>query len=132
MQVMWDEGATLLAEPGAWRAQAVGEYVRSLPERREALKAELSARVFGLTGRCIPPEDLHAEEISAVAGIDGATFRLYREGRLVLMHACAHCGTGRFESPEIGSRADLGYALSDWRPVHEACEDFSSEDLASW
>ena len=132
MRIVLGEGAALLAAPGAWRAQAIDDYMRSLPGRRETLQADLSARVFGLTGKCIPSEDRYAEEISASAGVDGATFRLYREGRLVLVRPCTHCGTGRFESPEIGSRTDLGYALSDWRPVHEDCEDFSSEDLASW
>ena len=43
--------------------------------------------------------------------------------------ACVYCGTGHFESSKISSLSDLGYALSAWRPLHEDCEDYSSEEF---
>jgi hypothetical protein len=132
MQVLQDEAPTVLAEPRAWQALAVEEYARSLPGRRGALRADLAARVLMLTGRLIPADDIPADERAAAVGVDGATFRLYRGGDLVLAKTCAYCGTGHFESPGIGDLADLGYALSAWQPRHENCEDFSSVDLAEW
>jgi hypothetical protein len=68
----------------------------------------------------------------AVAGVDGATFRLYHGGELVLERACAYCATGHFESPYVKDSVDLGYALCAWRPLQEDCEDYSSEDLADF
>ena len=132
MKVLQDKAPAVLAEPRVWQAMAVDEYERSLPRRQDALGAELAARVLTLTGRLIPPEDIHAEGRMAATGVDGTTFRLYQGGDPVLVRACAYCGTGRFESPGISDRADLGYALSAWLPTHEDCEDFSSEDLAEW
>ena len=69
----------------------------------------------------------------AVVNADGETFRLYRQGGLVLVRPCAYCGTGRFESLEIADPVVLGYALSAWCPLHEGCEDYdASETLADW
>jgi hypothetical protein len=68
-----------------------------------------------------------------VAGVDGETFRLYRQDGLALVRPCDYCGTGRFASPKINDRADLGYALLAWRPLHEDCERFEApETLADW
>ena len=132
MEVLKDNGPAVLAEVRTWQALAVDEYERSLPGRHDALRAELTARVLALTGRRVPPENVYADDRLAVAGVDGATFRLHRGGDLVLVRACAYCGMDHFESPGIRGRADLGYALSAWQPVHEDCEDFYSEDLADW
>lgn len=97
------------------------------------LRSELVARLLALTGHCIPPEDIHAngENLLSVAALEGATFRLHHHGELALSRPCDHCGTGRFESPEITGPADLGYALAIWKPTHESCEDHDSEDLAA-
>src|SRR5919202_5452296 len=110
------------AQPLGWRAAATEEYERSRPIRH----ADLSTKILALTGRRISSQEIYTDGYLAVAGVDGATFRLYHGGDLVLVRACAYCATGRFESPEISSLSDLGYALSAWRPLHEDCEDFSS------
>ena len=61
--------------------------------------------------------------------MDDATFRLYQSGYLVLVRKCAYCATDHFESPPIGNLSDLGYALSAWEPLHEDCEEYSSEEF---
>ncbi len=117
-----------------WKEQAVEEYWRSLPGRRADLTAQLATRLLILTGRRIPPEDIYTDTNGRLAAtsVDHMMFRLFGR-RLVLARSCAYCGIGRFESPEIGDLADLGYALSSWRPLHEDCEDHDSEeDLAHW
>ncbi len=78
-------------------------------------------------GAHISSEDIYANASLAVASVDGVTFRLHHRS-LVLVHMCAYCWTGHFESPKISSLSDLGYALSAWRPLHEDCEDYSSEE----
>lgn len=119
--------------PG-WRARAIAEYERSSPSRRTRLRTDLASRLLQLTGTLLPPEDLYvdADERFGVAKVDGVSFRLYRHGGLVLVRPCAYCGTGRFESPEIKDRADLGHALSDWSPLHEDCDGYPAEDLADF
>jgi hypothetical protein len=132
--------ATMFALPEAaqvagWQVQAIEEYEHSLPAERAGLREELAARILLLTGQRVAPDNAYADANGrmAVAGIDGATFRLYRGGGLVVAQSCAYCGTGHFESPRISSVADLGYALGTWRPLHEDCEDYdTSEDLADW
>jgi hypothetical protein len=115
-----------------WQARAVEQYDRSLPARRRDLRWDLAARVLALTGRRISPEDVYADDSMAVAGVDGATFRLHLHDGLVLVRHCDYCGIGHFESPEIKDLADLGYALSAWLPLHEDCENHAAEDLADW
>ncbi len=115
--------------PLRWQAAAIGKYEGSWPIRHADLLTDLSARILALTERRISPGEIYTDGYLAVAGVDGAMLRLYHGGDLVLVRACAYCGTGHFESPEIGSLSDLGYALSAWRPLHEDCEDYSSEDL---
>jgi hypothetical protein len=90
---------------------------------------DLSARILALTGRQISSQEIYTDGHLAVAGVDGATFRLYHGGDLVLVRACAYCASGHFESPQIAARSDLGYALSAWRPLHEDCDDYSSDEL---
>lgn len=116
-----------------WKEQAVEGYQRSLSGRSADLRTELAARLLILTGRRIPPEDIYTgtDGRRASTSVDGLTFRLY-DRRLVLVRSCAYCGTGRFESLEIGEPADLGYALSSWRPLHEDCDVYDSEDLTHW
>ena len=55
--------------------------------------------------------------------------RLYHGGDVVPVRVSAYCATGHFESPQVSSLSDLGYALSAWRPLHENCEDYSSEEF---
>ncbi|MDQ3864131.1 MAG: hypothetical protein M3317_11650 [Actinomycetota bacterium] len=117
------------ARPLGWRAAATEEYEGSWPIRHADLRADLSARIVELTGRRAPLQKIYTDGHLAVAGVDGATFRLYHGGDLVLVRTCAYCATDHFESPQIATLSDLGYALSAWRPLHEDCEDYSSEEL---
>ena len=124
--------ATLEGEqPFSWQAVAVGEYEISLPARHAEMRTELSARILALTGRQISPREIYTDGSMAVAGVDGVTFRLHHHS-LLLVRTCTYCGTGHFESPEISSLSDLGYAMSAWRPLHEDCEDYSAEDLTDF
>jgi len=106
------------AEPLSWQAAAVADYGRSWPIRNADLHMDLSARVLALTGRRISPQEFYTDGHLAVVGVDGATFRLYHGGDLVLVRTCTYCSTGHFESPQIATLPDLGYALSAWRPLH--------------
>ena len=117
------------AQPLGWQAAAVGDYERSWPIRHVDLRMDLSARILALTGRRISSQEIYTDGHLAVAGVDGATFRLYHGGDLVLVRACSYCATGHFESPKITGLLDLGYALSAWRALHEDCEDYSSEEF---
>jgi hypothetical protein len=117
------------AQPFDWRAEAVGVYEQSLPIRHADLRTDLSARILALTGQRISTHEIYTDGHLAVAGVDGASFLLYHSGDLVLVRSCAYCAIGRFESPEIISLSDLGYALSAWRPLHEDCEDHPPEEL---
>ena len=116
-------------QPLDWQAEAVGDYERSLPIRHADLRTNLSAKILALTGQRISTQEIYTDGHLAVAGVEGASFRLYHSGDLVLVRACAYCATGHFESSQIAALSDLGYALSGWRPLHEACEDYSSEEL---
>jgi hypothetical protein len=116
--------ATLEAEqPPDWQAEAVGDYEQSLQIRHAELRTDLYARILALTGQRISTQEIYTDGHLAVAGVDGASLRLYHGGDLVLVRSCA------YESPEITSLSDLGYALSAWGPLHEDCEDYSSEEL---
>ena len=119
-------------QPLGWRAAAICEYERSWPIRHADLRTDLSTRIVALTGQWILPEDIYMDGHLAVAGVDGATFRLYDGGDLVLVRTCDYCATGHFESPGVGNLSDLGYAISAWRPLHEDCEDYTSEDLPNF
>ena len=116
------------AQPLGWRAAAIGEYEQSLPTRHAELRTDLAARILALTGRHISPEEIYTNGSLTVAGVDGVTFRLHHRS-LVLVRTCAYCGMGHFESPKITGLSDLGYALSAWRPLHEDCEQYSSEEF---
>ena len=137
MQTLGSITATAVSEaPRAtgWREQAVEEYGQPLPGRSADLRTQPAARLLILTGRRISPEGIYTDTNGRLAAtsVDHMVFRLYGR-RLVLARSCAYCGIGRFESPEIADLADLGYALSSWRPLHEDCEDHDSEeDLAHW
>jgi hypothetical protein len=112
-----------------WQASAAQDYKRSWPIRHADLRTDLSARILALTGQRISTQEIYTDGHLAVAGVDDASFRLYHGGDLILVRSCAYCATGHFESPEIISLSDLGYALSAWRPLHEDCEDYSSEEV---
>jgi hypothetical protein len=121
--------ATLDAtERVSWQDVAVEEYERSWPIRHADLRLELSTRIAALTGRRIAPQEVYTDGHLAACGVDGAKFRLYHSGDLVLVGGCAYCGTGHFESSRIDDLSGLGYTLSAWRPLHEDCEEYASEE----
>lgn len=111
------------------------EYESSLSNGRWDLRMNLAACLLALTGQPLSPQVIYADPDGrlAVADVDGEMFRLWRRGRedrfMALVRPCAYCGTGRFESPELASMEDLGYALSAWRPFHADCYDNPLEDL---
>jgi hypothetical protein len=86
------------------------------------LRADMAARLLALTGQVVSPETIFVEPHTrtAVTVIDGLVFRLVQD-ELTLMRSCAHCGTGQFVSPAIAGNFDLGYALTDWEPLHADC-----------
>jgi hypothetical protein len=129
-QITGPEGLAVLeaTQTLGWQSVAVRESERSWPSRLADLRTALSARILELTGQHVSPEDVYTDGHLAVAGVDDVTFRLYHGTELVLVRACAYCGTGQFESPRIISLSDLGVALSAWMPLHEDCGHFS-EDL---
>jgi hypothetical protein len=94
------------------------------------LQAELARRILALTGREIPASLVYADpdRLTARVSVDGVSFRLTR-GEVVLLAPCAYCGVREFESPAIESLADLGYALSAWKPY---CRDCPQEDPNEW
>jgi hypothetical protein len=87
------------------------------------MQAELIARVRSLTGQPVTPEAVYVDLDARLAQVmlDGVMFR-WRRDELVLLRPCAECGVGQFESLPLRGPADLGYALSVWRPTHDGCE----------
>jgi hypothetical protein len=117
----------------AWQSAAVAEYAQELGAGRVHLRAELAARMRALTG-CVIPDGaitVDCDARRATATLDGVVFRL-RGHDLILLRPCAHCNTGLFESPPLGTRADLGHALSGWEPYHAGCEPVDPAPEADW
>jgi hypothetical protein len=112
--------------PCTWQAHAVKTYRQGEPNMEERLRTELASRVQNLIGREIIPSLVYADPDKHIArvSVDGVSFRLTR-GQVVLLSPCAHCGVREFESRTMESPADLGYALSVWKPY---CRDCVPED----
>jgi hypothetical protein len=112
------------AEPTTndWRAEAIAEYERARAVGQDALRAELAGRVRDLTGRAVRLDSVVVtDQGSALAWVDGVKFQL--EGlELTIVRPCVHCGVDEVTSPPIRTRADLGRALSAWRPRCGQCE----------
>lgn len=109
--------------PFTWQAAALTAYALEAGADGAHLRSELAARVRALNGCAVPDSAITADSSArlAVAVVDGVLFQL-RGHDLRLLRTCAHCGTGRFDSPALSSRADLGHALSGWQPYHVGCE----------
>ena len=122
---------TWAAAPPAWQAAAVAAYAVEAGAGGVHLRAKLAMRVHELTGCAIPDGAITVNDDAqrATATLDGVVFQL-RGHDLILLRPCAYCGTRRFESPSLCSRADLGHALAGWRPYHAGCEpaDPAEED----
>lgn len=103
-----------------WRARAVAAH----RERAGGPAQELAWAVLALTGQHLGAEQSWADPTgrAATATLDGVRFR-WEGGVLSVMRPCAHCGTGLLASPPLRAPADLGHALSAWRPRHAGCEE---------
>jgi hypothetical protein len=120
----------LATRPQTWHSRAVEAYRQSERDGNAALRADLAARVSALTERAVAPGSVYVDSAdrTATVNLDGVTFRLRRH-ELVLLRPCPECGLGHYESPAIATVADLGYALSAWRP---ACQNCLPEDPVNW
>jgi hypothetical protein len=116
--------------PCVWQARTIEIYRRSGSNMERELRTELASRVLALTGREIPANLVYADPDRHMArvSVDGVSFRLTRD-QVVLLSPCAYCGVREFESTAIESPADLGYALSAWKPY---CRDCTPEDSNDW
>jgi hypothetical protein len=112
--------------PCTWQAHAVETHLQGRSNFEGKLRTELARRVQVLTGREVLPDLVYADPDKQLARVtvDGVSFRLTR-GQVVLLSPCAYCGVRAFESSAIESPADLGYALSVWKPH---CRDCVPED----
>jgi hypothetical protein len=112
--------------PRAWQVHAVETYLQGKSYFEADLRTELARRIQVLTGREVVPDLVYADPDKHLArvSVDGVSFRL-THGQIVLLSPCAHCGVREFESSAIESPADLGYALSVWKPY---CLDCVPED----
>jgi hypothetical protein len=121
------------AVPGAWQAGALAAYALEAGASGAQLRAELAARVRALTGYALPEDTITVDRAAqrATAALDGVVFQL-RGHNLMVLRPCAHCGTGRFASPRVSSRADLGHALSGWQPYHAGCAPEDPDDDIGW
>jgi hypothetical protein len=112
-----------------WQADAIASY-QAAAERERPLATALAARVYTLAGRVVQPESIFVDDEAsqAVAVVDGVTFRM-RQGQVAILRRCAECGLGHIESQPLGTREELGYALSGWEPRHPGCQP---EDSINW
>jgi hypothetical protein len=120
------------ANPGDWKVGTIEIYRSGKANMAQDLQADLANRLLALIGREIPTGSVYvnSEARTARVSIDGVSFRLMRD-RLVLLAPCAYCGVREFESPALESRADLGYALSDWKPYCPDCMPLD-QDQEDW
>lgn len=114
--------------PGAWQAWAISVYQQSDPAA--TLRAELAAAVHALTGRLVDERSVvvDQEQRAALASVDDVRFQ-WAEAQLTVIRPCAHCGLGALASPPIQHVQALGYALSDWQPLHDDCRPFDPDEM---
>lgn len=119
--------------PSAWQAAAVAAFALEAGVGSSNLRAELAARLLGLTGCAVSDGAITGDRDArrATATLDGVVFQLWQHD-LLLLRPCAYCGTGLFASLPLSSRADLGHALSGWQPYHTECEPVDSAADAAW
>jgi hypothetical protein len=120
----------LITRQQTWHRRAVEAYRQTAQDEIAALPVDLIARIAALTGQTLAPESVYVDRVARLATVtlDGVVFRL-RRGELVLLRACPECGLGHYESPPIGTLADLGYTLSTWQPE---CPNCAPEDPINW
>jgi hypothetical protein len=116
--------------PQAWQARAVAAYQQTQGQALTALPELLAARVSALIDRAIDPQAIFVDKDAEVATVvvDGIVFRAHDQ-QVFLLRSCVDCGTKHVESAPLTTRADLGFALSHWKPL---CADCPPEDPANW
>jgi hypothetical protein len=115
---------------GSWQAHAIAAYRQAHERSLAELPTTVSAGVSALIGKQVAPEAVFVDADTGVAAVvvDGVTFRSH-DGQIVLLRVCAECGTRYFESLPLATPADLGFALSAWKPLCPGCQP---EDPANW
>ncbi len=110
-----------------WQTRASMAYQWTEGQEIAGLQAELSRRIEGLIGYTVEKSriQVHRDKHQATVVVDGVIFRLLRR-TLVVLRPCTGCGTGYYQSPEIGSLPDLGYALR----VHKSITSRSGREAA--
>jgi hypothetical protein len=123
-------GTRAAVQVGDWKIQAISTYQRHRQDEASALRLALVRRLRALVGVEVNMDDIWVDldERSALVTIDGVRFR-WEQSQLVMLQACALCGSGQFASPPLTSQADIGYSLSAWQPRHPQCQP---DDPASW
>jgi hypothetical protein len=118
------------AHVGDWKTQVVSVYQRYRQGEDSALRIALVRRLRALFGVEVNVDDIWVDldERSALVTVDGVRLR-WGQSQLVMLRACALCGSGQFASPPLASQADVGYALSFWQPRHPQCQP---DDPVSW
>jgi hypothetical protein len=117
-------------QPQPWQTDAVATYQRNQREAISQLPKLMSARISALTGVTIASASIFVDRDAeiATAVVDGVVFRAHDQ-QVFLLRSCAECGTERFESQPLNTRADLGRALNAWQPLCRHCQP---EDPANW
>lgn len=112
-----------------WTLAAIEAY-RQAKEDGPALAQGMVAAVARLTGRRLDAAALILDQQNGVAwgSLDGITMR-WSHARLTIVRPCTHCGTGAFVSEPLRTRQELGYALSDWAPLHHDCQPFVADTI---
>lgn len=116
-----------------WHSEAIAYYMGAADELVLHLRRRLAERVGSLTGLAISRREITVNlgARRAFATVDGVVFQL-RGHDLSIVRPCAYCGTGRFETPPITERVDLGYALAGWQAYHPECEPSDPPEDTSW
>jgi hypothetical protein len=116
-----------------WQVMAIAAYARTQEEARMHVRRHLAERLLALTGTVLAEQAIVEDTATprATAVVDGVVFCL-RRSEVVVVRPCVYCETGRFESPPVASRSDLGYALAAWEPYHHGCEPVDLADDVSW
>jgi hypothetical protein len=126
MQTMQSKQQLVVQE--RWQDRAVRAYRESRPEADATLRTQLIDAVYSVTGKRLDPQTIVIDQAHQIAfgDLDGVRFRL-TPNELAVIRPCAHCGLGAFAGPPIERLADLGYALSDWQPLHAGCRPFEAD-----
>lgn len=105
-----------------WQHRVCQAYTQRSCDAAQRLKATLEARIREMLDTTPDPYTYYVDPAIplAQARVDGLLFRLRGE-QLLLVRGCVSCGLGLFESIPLREAVDLGYALTDWHPLHPDC-----------